>query len=80
MAEREYRYTVEGMGDFPWDMLRYDRVWPLSRPEPHRTDNNDAWGKLRMISLVGHGCTPDRWSSFGWAVLNSDSAVLGEVV
>jgi hypothetical protein len=25
-----YRFTVEGSGEFPWDMLRYDSCFPIS--------------------------------------------------
>lgn len=68
MEERQYKYNVMGKGDFPWDMLRYDRVWPLDPPEPHRMDSNGPWGKVRTVEVQGLGCTPDRWSSFGWVV------------
>ncbi len=77
MAERFFRYKVQGRGDFPWDMLRYDRVWPLSQPEPHRMDSNDAWVKVRTIEIEGAGCTPDRWSSFLWSVVDADNAIWG---
>jgi hypothetical protein len=77
MAERMYRYTVRGAGDFPWDMLRYDRVWPLTAPVPHRTEGKDTWSTVRTIDVMGYGCTPGRWGSFWWTVMNEDNAVLG---
>jgi len=77
MAERQYKYKVQGISDFPWDMLRYDRVWPLSTPEPHRMDSKEAWRKVRTVEVAGHGCTPDRWLSFGWSVVDADDAVWG---
>lgn len=79
MAERQYKYKVMGRGDFPWDMLRYDRVWPLSTPEPHRLDSDEAWGKVRTVEVAGLGCTPDRWSSFLWSVVDRETAVGGMV-
>ena len=39
---RQYKYKVQGSGDFPWDMLRYDRVYPISDPAPSQHDGPDA--------------------------------------
>jgi hypothetical protein len=70
-----YRYQVTGSGDFPWDMLRYDRVWPLTPPTPHMMDSKDIWHKVRTIKLQGQGCTPDRWASFGWHVVDAADVI-----
>lgn len=75
MAERQYRYKVQGRGDFPWDMLRYDRVWPLTEPNPHRMDKSEAWRELRTVEVVGHGCTVDRWASFLWSVEDPENVI-----
>ena len=37
---RHYRFEVRGSGEFPWDMLRYDRVYPTTEPTP------DRWASL----------------------------------
>jgi hypothetical protein len=75
MVEGRYKYKVQGMSDFPWDMLRHDRVWPLSTPEPHRMDSNEVWRKVRTVEVAGHGCTPDRWLSFGWSVVDAATVI-----
>lgn len=60
-----YEYTVEGRGDFPTDMLRYDMCWPV---------DGDAVSALigterREVRLRGIARpTTGRWSSFLWAV------------
>jgi hypothetical protein len=67
-----YRYKVTGIGHFPTDMLRYDAAYP---------SNSDAVSALtsfrpgergrRTVELRSHRRpTVDRWSSFGWTVLD----------
>ena len=72
---RFYRYEVNGFGDFPWDMLRYDRVWPLTAPEPSKYEATSK-GR-RTVRVEGAGCTPERWDSFGWSVVAAENAVWG---
>jgi hypothetical protein len=67
---RLYRYKVVGRGDFPWDMLRYDRVYPLSEPSPSRYDVDERWREPRTVEVQGEACTPARWSSFLWSVVD----------
>lgn len=74
---RYYRYKVQGRGDFPWDMLRYDRVYPLSEPSPSIHDSGEVWREVRTVEVQGEGCTPDRWSSFLWSVVDVENAVWG---
>jgi len=66
-AQRQYRYKVTGTGDFPWDMLRYDRVYPISDPSPSRYDEDKRWREVRTVEVKGEACTPDRWASFLWS-------------
>ena len=72
-----YRYTVQGYGDFPWDMLRYDRVYPLSEPAPSHHAGLEPWQTLRTVEVEGGACTPARWGSFGWSVKNAEDAIWG---
>ena len=65
----QYRYEVQGRGDFPWDMLRYDRVYPLTEPCPSMYANREAWREVRTVLVQGEGCTYDRWQSFGWSIV-----------
>jgi hypothetical protein len=59
---RKLRYTVEGRGHFPTDMLRYDEAELLS---PVEAEGNQR----RQVRIVNAGAvTPDRWWSFGWSV------------
>jgi hypothetical protein len=69
-----YEFTVEGKGEFPFDMLRYDSCWPKRETEdvvvmaPHH--RSSLLRELRQVTLVGiHEPTEGRWSSFGWRVI-----------
>ena len=70
-------FEVEGSGDFPFDMLRYDSCWPVregtdtgslaityGRPLPMR--------RIRLARYVFHRQevpTSGRWKSFLWRVV-----------
>jgi hypothetical protein len=61
-------YVVEGRGDFPVDMLRYDRAFCLTPiPHPHL-----PWygRKFRVVLGFAENYAPTvaRWESFGWRV------------
>lgn len=75
--EIRYEFTVEGIWDFPIDMLRYDMCWP----EHETSDSVNIAESFRpsrkkseptRICLVGlREPTDGRWSSFGWRVVSS---------
>lgn len=74
-------FTVEGTGNFPYDMLRYDRCYPASGNQSNELSDNplprpdDYLTKSRQVQLrrlahfKGDRPTIDRWKSFGWVVL-----------
>jgi hypothetical protein len=77
-------FTVRGCGDFPFDMLRYDRCYPASELESDGLDNNrvthchEHFNKPREVKLArwvelktGAIPTTDRWRSFGWTVVEN---------
>jgi hypothetical protein len=78
----EWFLVVEGRGQFPVDMLRYDSAFPhreedsaMCKPE-HR--------ERRRVVLCRRGVNESsgsaaRWSSFGWAVVLA-STDAGEAV
>ena len=61
-----FDFTVEGSGEFPFDMLRYASCWP-------KTERHDS-GQLSQFCthhrrIVLETCDepiPERWASFGW--------------
>lgn len=65
-------FKVKGIGEFPFDMLRYDRCSPSTQEDvPRMVDYNH----MREIELVKYTdlktnprVTTARWNSFGWAV------------
>lgn len=69
------RFTVEGRGTFPLDMLRYDACFPRT-PEAVVKMKGDSNAPTRSVDLLKHhktkdhpNITPQRWGSFGWGVL-----------
>jgi hypothetical protein len=75
---REYRFTVEGKGSFPFDMLRYDSCWPIAPEDAMQMEEPDTrqrFGELRRVELAhraDHGgwrATDGRWASFMWNVV-----------
>ncbi len=75
------QFTVEGMGTFPIDMLRYDRCWPRTGAdaamvqEEHRTAGGRATRHVDIVTHVRPGQswpTIDRWRSYGWLVTMID--------
>ena len=69
------KFTVEGRGEFPLDMLRYDSAWPytgsdVSKIEARHDDGySDSTDRREVTLLSAHGnLTAARWASFGWPV------------
>ncbi len=74
-------YEVEGTGEFPIDMLRYDSAWPYSADDalkislqPH---DGDAYFNRHTVRLSTYSNndrwkinTPARWRSFSWEVVS----------
>lgn len=71
-------YVVKGHGEFPVDMLRYDRSCPYSESDSYLIRNSVSSTRagrdeyeVTLIRLNAHkGWTPGapRWASFGWTV------------
>lgn len=63
-----YEYTVEGRGDFPFDMLRYDCAWPaIGDSAAYLIVDQEERRMVRKIRLRSiQRPTEGRWSSFGW--------------
>jgi hypothetical protein len=73
MHPRDVAYTVRGAGRFPFDMLRYDAVYPCSSPDAvslGRELHDPDYDQPREIHLRGAACTRERWQSFGWGVVS----------
>ena len=75
-------FTVTGTGEFPFDMLRYDRCFPEDSESAGamNTPLMRDYSKPRSVTLrrdnVSKNTRPtrDRWSSFGWTVGSVDEA------
>lgn len=64
-----FKFTVEGSGRFPIDMLRYDCCWPLSERYDSAAiagDHDRERRRVVVVTTAEHSPTPKRWESFGW--------------
>lgn len=73
MAAKRFVFTVEGRGEFPFDMLRYDQAWPHSEFNDSPQLRGGIEAPLRQVTLRCDGNPPTvgRWQSFGWKVIES---------
>jgi hypothetical protein len=67
-AQNAISFTVDGRGDFPYDMLRYDLCWPASEAMARRLGPDDHPGERTVILRGLKPPTTARWASFGWTV------------
>jgi hypothetical protein len=68
---KEHKYlvvTVEGSGQFPIDMLRYDAAFPHTEPDSYTIMET---GKRSVCLLTQIRPTEPRWESFGWKVVST---------
>ena len=74
-----YEFTTTGTGDFPFDMLRYDRCCPVDDDSARKLSDANCYSsavlvvehysiRLRTYQQVKGGPTIGRWESFGWDV------------
>jgi hypothetical protein len=65
-AHSAIEFTVQGTGEFPFDMLRYDKAWPATEEMSSLLSQTHN----RVIFLKGLKTpTLGRWASFGWVVV-----------
>lgn len=65
--------VVEGRGEFPIDMLRYEQCWPALESQAGLFATGDL--KTRWLVLAkrsGSQWNAARWESFGWRVVKYD--------
>lgn len=66
-------FTVEGGGNFPLDMLRYDRCWPASQEDVWKISTNDLARRQVTLTRLVHNKNKlpaiDRWASYNWTYL-----------
>jgi hypothetical protein len=65
--------VVEGSGEFPYDMLRYDSCCPDTETDTHRMERQEQEELrrvvLRRFSVSGQLATEARWRSHVWRVV-----------
>ena len=88
MAKRKVeRFTVTGLGQFPFDMLRYDGCYPSSEQEARKlqeycnnlyTTERSLGQRLTVELRTCHQSAPTlgRWSSFLWRVTHINGELI----
>lgn len=74
MSDKRYLYTftVEGAGQFPFDMLRYDSAFPASERDSYEISHDDKRRRVTLQAWVTRDSrvpTSGRWESFLWKVV-----------
>lgn len=72
------RFTVEGAGEFPLDMLRSDQCWPAGADDSARiaahhggADPGEVRGRMiRLETVAKYAPNRQRWLSFSWRVID----------
>jgi hypothetical protein len=65
-----YEFTVEGAGEFPLDMLRYDQCYPYSAVDSalmHREHSERR--RIVLQSCSRRMPSRERWQSFTWTIV-----------
>jgi hypothetical protein len=65
--------VVEGSGEFPIDMLRYDSAFPMTEQDSGIAANQRGRRRIALIlrGVNDLGPTSPRWQSFTWTVLGT---------
>lgn len=79
----QVQFQVEGAGQFPFDMLRYDSCYPATQGdafalEPHRRERRKVT-LLANVTVQEIFSVPDheRWQSFMWKVVDGSRQQVG---
>lgn len=66
------RFAVIGRGQFPLDMLRYDRACPWQERDSALMQQ-ETCERVVIVEAFGHSApTFARWASFGWCAVLYD--------
>ncbi len=75
-----HKFRVQGSGQFPADMLRYNACYPTDTEDAvdmyvdHRDDEYHKQRVITLSALAHKNWTPtnERWQSFGWQVMKHE--------
>jgi len=70
MSKKYFKITVEGIGQFPYDMLRYDQCFPFT--ETDSANISLRYEKRQVTLRASMPPTRERWQSFMWRVVEVD--------
>ena len=74
-SKATHTFTVEGTGEFPFDMLRYDACWTNSSEDayklqsPYTSDEKRGVRRVTLATAFDTAPTRRRWESFTWRIV-----------
>ena len=66
-----WQFVVEGKGQFPTDMLRYDNCYPVIETEANKMRSHSIESYQVTLRTEKAYITPERWNSFLWVVIQA---------
>lgn len=77
----QYQFQVEGAGQFPFDMLRYDSCYPATESDAaaleHRRTERRKVTLLANVPNLTDVPSSGRWRSFMWTVVKDSLQGVG---
>lgn len=73
------RFTVEGRGEFPFDMLRHGACWPTNTEAAGALVGRDR-RRVELQCQASRDISPRRWRSFNWNVVELDGEPVTEEI
>ena len=77
----QYQFQVEGSGQFPFDMLRYDSCYPATESDAGALEHHRR--ERRTVAVIANVVeassvpTYGRWRSFMWTVVKDSLQGVG---
>lgn len=65
-----FTFTVSGTGEFPVDMMRFERAWPRAPSDSKKIQESDpSSGRFEVdLQSADPPSQKGRWGSFGWRI------------
>jgi hypothetical protein len=74
---KRIRFVVGGLGQFPYDMLRYDACWPEQEADAPKlaADWASGYREVTLLTDAERGPTDRRWMAHTWKVIATEYVV-----
>lgn len=66
-----WELVVKGQGNFPHDMLRYDKCYPVYETDTGKMHSHNSESVEITLHTQRQTITPRRWESFCWKIIEA---------